>query len=163
VGKGTPGILKELRKMMRDLKIEDKVAFPFEPTRGASYGTELVSVLTDSRMMIYPSKMDTAPMSIMDSLACGLPVIAYDIPGVRETYGKCDAVILVPPGDIAALTRETISLLKDDVRWSQLKEKAIAFCRQKSWDKVALAERGFYVRVIHQLRNRSSRPPHQQD
>jgi glycosyltransferase involved in cell wall biosynthesis len=137
--------------MMRDLKIEDKVAFPFEPTRGASYGTELVSVLTDSRMMIYPSKMDTAPMSIMDGLACGLPVIAYDIPGVRETYGKCEAVILVPPGDIAALTRETIGLLKDDVRWSHLQKKAITFCREKGWEKVALAEREFYDRVIHHM------------
>lgn len=53
------------------------------------------------------------PYTVLESMACGRPVVATDVGGVREAlqgYG-----IVVPPRDHAALGRGVVTLLKDDV------------------------------------------------
>lgn len=43
------------------------------------------------------------PNVVLEALACGVPCVATDIEGMRETVG--DAAVLVPPADPAALAR----------------------------------------------------------
>ncbi len=52
-----------------------------------------------------PSRQEELPLSLLEMLWYGLPVIASDIPAVHEVDGAVSAerVTLVPPGDAAAL------------------------------------------------------------
>lgn len=45
------------------------------------------------------------PLKILESMACGIPVIASDLPVVRELIPETSAGILIPPNDIKGWSR----------------------------------------------------------
>jgi glycosyltransferase involved in cell wall biosynthesis len=51
--------------------------------------------LARARVLIYPSHSDSFSRVILESLAAGTPVVAYDIPGPRGVYGGLPAVRFV--------------------------------------------------------------------
>ena len=55
------------------------------------------------------SRTEGAPMVLVEALAAGAPVVASDLPGIRETAGG--AARLVPPGDATALARAIRAVL----------------------------------------------------
>ena len=52
-----------------------------------------------------PSRQEGLPLSLLEMLWYGMPVIASDIPAVHEVDGAVaeDRLTLVPPGDVVAL------------------------------------------------------------
>jgi D-inositol-3-phosphate glycosyltransferase len=50
---------------------------------------------------VQPSFAEAFPITILEAMACGRPIVATDVGGVAEEVG--DAGIVVPPGDAAAL------------------------------------------------------------
>jgi glycosyltransferase involved in cell wall biosynthesis len=52
-----------------------------------------------------PSRQEGLPLSLLEMLSYGMPVIASDIPAVHEVDGAVteDRLTRVPPGDVVAL------------------------------------------------------------
>lgn len=48
---------------------------------GYKTGTELVNLLSAADVLVFPSTTDTFSLVIIESLACGLPVAAYNVQG----------------------------------------------------------------------------------
>jgi len=59
---------------------------------------------------VYPSHEDSFSLVVLESLALGTMVVAYDIPAIREVYG--DLVYTVQEGDINSMARGVIKVLK---------------------------------------------------
>lgn len=55
-------------------------------------------------------------MVLIEAMACGKPVVAHDIPGVRSVIRDGEDGLLVPPGDVAGLAEKLQSLLDDPRR-----------------------------------------------
>jgi len=51
---------------------------------GAKVGRELASYYANADVFVFPSKTDTFGVVIIESLACGTPVAAHDVPGPRD-------------------------------------------------------------------------------
>jgi glycosyltransferase involved in cell wall biosynthesis len=51
---------------------------------GSKAGTELVDLLSACDVYVFPSKTDTFSLTIIEALACGLPVAAYDVQGPKN-------------------------------------------------------------------------------
>ncbi len=51
---------------------------------GYKKGTELADLLSVSDVFVFPSKTDTFGLTIIEALACGLPVAAYDVQGPND-------------------------------------------------------------------------------
>jgi glycosyltransferase involved in cell wall biosynthesis len=49
---------------------------------------------------------------VLEALAAGSPVVAFDIPPIREVVGAAPAVSLVPTGDVAELARQAVRTLR---------------------------------------------------
>lgn len=94
-----------LRRRVSELGLADRVIF-------AGYRTDLPQVLAAMDLFAYPSvEKDTSPLALLSAMATGLPVVAFDIEGVREVIA--DAGILTPVKQIEALTQALVPLLAD--------------------------------------------------
>lgn len=73
---------------------------------------------------VVPSLYEPFGLVALEALACGVPVIASAVGGLKEivTHGQCG--LLVPPGDAAALDRALSTVLMDESLRLRLSEGA---------------------------------------
>jgi len=79
--------------------------------------------VASASLVILPSYREGIPRAAMEASAMGVPVVAYDIRGVREVIDP-GLGLLVPRGDLVALTHLVESLLKDPDRREELSDLA---------------------------------------
>ena len=70
---------------------------------------------------------------ILEALSCGVPVVCYDLPPIREVYDT-PAVVRCPVGDIGCVARKVLEILDNPSLGNKLSEKAISFSKNFSWD-----------------------------
>ena len=97
---------RELEALSAELEVSHVVDFVGRLDEGA-----LIDVLCESDLYVHASHHETMSTSVMQALACGLPVVGADISGVRELVG--DAGALAAPHDVARWA-SAIAGLRDD-------------------------------------------------
>jgi glycosyltransferase involved in cell wall biosynthesis len=81
----------------------------------AGHRRDVSRVLAAMDVLAYPSvEKDNCPLSLLEAMATGLPVVAFDIPGVRLVLDGPDAGLLVPVEDDVALAEALCRLLTDE-------------------------------------------------
>jgi len=70
---------------------------------------ELASLYANADLFVLPSYEDNFPSVILESLASGTPVVAYDTGGCSEAVNR-QVGIIVPKGDMDALTDAIVSM-----------------------------------------------------
>ncbi|MGG2896254.1 glycosyltransferase [Enterococcus lactis] len=65
---------ERLQSLIKQYKLEDKVEL-------LGFRTDILELLKISDYFIFPSKREGLPVSIMEALACGVPVICSKIRG----------------------------------------------------------------------------------
>ncbi|HKA88667.1 MAG TPA: glycosyltransferase family 4 protein [Haliangiales bacterium] len=71
-----------------------------------------------------------APQVVLEALAAGVPLVASDLPGVREL--AADAAVLVPPGDAGALAAALRGALVAPPDAAAARRRAAAY----AWDRI---------------------------
>lgn len=89
----------ELRSLAAQKKMSDSMQI-----RGLLTFPELLDELALCTCLVLPSYQETAPMVIQEAMAAGAPVIASNICGIPYQITDGRTGLLVPPGDIDALT-----------------------------------------------------------
>jgi glycosyltransferase involved in cell wall biosynthesis len=64
--------------------------------------------LKNNRILLYPSYVDTYPLIVLEAMAAGLHVIAYDLPGAREITSHYGLGQVVPLGDRNCLVQALV-------------------------------------------------------
>lgn len=65
-------------------------------------------------IFVLASNAEAFPLAIIEAMAAGLAVIATDVGGVREAVIHDETGWLVPSGDVDALTKALLALLRDE-------------------------------------------------
>lgn len=68
--------------------------------------------IADASVYVLPSYREGRPVTVMEAMAMGRPVISTDVPGCRETVRHGDNGFLVPAHDAAALAKEMEYFIK---------------------------------------------------
>ena len=76
-------------------------------------------VLERSHLVVLPSYREGTPRALLEAGACGLPIIATDVPGCREVVVDRVNGRLVPAKDAAALAAVMLELIND---WSLMRK-----------------------------------------
>jgi glycosyltransferase involved in cell wall biosynthesis len=105
--------------------------------KGWCKDAELYSLMKTSELFLFPSRFEGWGLAVGEALACGLPVVCYDIPALREIFGKCGSVFFVPTGDTDRFT-ETSERILHNGDFSRLGAISKEYAKYFSWRKVAL-------------------------
>ncbi|MEM9742102.1 MAG: glycosyltransferase [Pseudomonadota bacterium] len=96
-----------------------------------SVSTETVAAqLAVSSVFALPSYAEGVPISLMEAMASGVPVVATSVGGVSELVIPNETGILIPPADPQALTDGILAVLNDRDLSHRLSCNAKAFVEQ---------------------------------
>jgi glycosyltransferase involved in cell wall biosynthesis len=96
----------EIEKQVRNLNLEESIIFVGESNKVSNY-------LMKGDIYILSSLYEGLPVSLLEAMASGLPIIATDVGGVSDIVEDRVNGILVPSGDTKALSKAIITLAKD--------------------------------------------------
>lgn len=76
------------------------------------YTPDVAHYMAHASVFVFSSYMEGLGTAVIEALAVGTPVAAFDIPPVREATGDGKFARLVPVGDIAGLVREILATIE---------------------------------------------------
>ena len=82
-------------------------------------------LLNKSRIFLYPSRREPFGLSIIEAMACGIPVITTNVFGPGEIVRPDYDGIVVPPDDVNALADAVVLLLSDRELREKIAQNAI--------------------------------------
>jgi glycosyltransferase involved in cell wall biosynthesis len=130
-----------LREIVRDLSLNDAVTF-----LGAR--EDVPDLLCAADAFVLPSRREGLPGSVIEAMALEVPIVASDLPQVRELVNEASA-LLVPPGSPESLAIQLERLLGDpDEPAGRVQRAAAVFRDRFTVERVVDQMRAFYVRAL---------------
>jgi glycosyltransferase involved in cell wall biosynthesis len=98
-----------VRAQVAGLGLEPRVRF-------LGIRADVVDILQASDVFVLSSRVEGNPMSVMEAMAAGLPVVSTAVGGVPELVREGEMGLLVPPNDAGALAQAVQALVDAPAR-----------------------------------------------
>ncbi|MEA3350817.1 MAG: glycosyltransferase [Chloroflexota bacterium] len=114
---------EELEQQARASKIEAGVRF---------LGTrdDVYRLLSAADVFVLPSVSEGMPMSLLEAMGMGVPVVASHLEGIADVVENGQHGLLVPPGEVKLLAEAIIRLLENDGLRKRLAQSAQQLVRE---------------------------------
>jgi glycosyltransferase involved in cell wall biosynthesis len=112
----------QLEALVRQLNLESEVCF-----LGFLSENEIIDELQRSDLFLLPSFVEGLPVSVMEAMAIGVPVIATNIAGTSELVQNGETGLLIRPSDPEALADAVVRMIDD----FDFRKQASKFGRRK--------------------------------
>ena len=96
---------------------------------------ELPVLYSSARCLVYTTLYEGFGLPILESMACGTPVITSDVSSMPEIAGQ--AALLVNPADEEEIKKSIYRVLNDKNLNSELTEKGFRRAKEFTWQKTA--------------------------
>jgi glycosyltransferase involved in cell wall biosynthesis len=103
---GDGPLRKELEQQGAALGIAARVTF-------LGRRTDIPALLHQAHLLVLSSVREGVPVSVLEAMACGIPVVATRVGGLAEVVEEGVTGLLVEPRDPAALARAIIAVCRD--------------------------------------------------
>ena len=100
-------------------------------------------------MYLLPSRLEAFPVTVMESMQAGVPVVATDVGSVREAIDDGETGFVVPVGDVDAMVDAIRTLQQDPGRRATMGDQARAVGIQRFDARAAVANwEALYAQVL---------------
>ena len=134
-----------LERLVRELGVEDRVSF-----LGYVDDAHKTELMRTSWIHGLTSPKEGWGITNLEAGACGTPSVTSDSPGLSESVLDGETGLVVPHGDVDALTRAIGRLVTDHALRRRLGRGARAYAESLSWDATSAAVERFLARVAVQ-------------
>jgi D-inositol-3-phosphate glycosyltransferase len=146
---GQPATAHESREIARlqhlatRLGIEGRTSFV-----GAVAHEQLPTYYSAADVTVMPSSYESFGLVAVESLACGTPVVATRVGGLRSIVRDGDSGLLVPWRDADLFAGRLRALLEDDALRGRLARRARESVTQFAWERIAEQHLALYSDVL---------------
>jgi len=131
-----------LEEITRILNIDDAVHFT-----GRVENEYMPALYRSADVMINPSLADNMPISVLEALASGVPIVSTNVGGVPFLVEDGCTALLIPPGDPQAMAQALIQVLTMPDLARRLSEAGLASVQQYTWQCVRERLFGVYSQL----------------
>lgn len=96
-----------LKRLAEENGLAERVDFPGWVSR-----EDIIAAFQRGHLFVLPSLAEGMPISCIQAMACGLPVVASDLPGIRMEVVPGETGLLVPPGESGLLAEAILCLMQ---------------------------------------------------
>jgi glycosyltransferase involved in cell wall biosynthesis len=111
----------------------------------------LAAVYRRAGLLLHTSEAEGFGLPLIEALACACPVIASDLPVLREVAGP--AAEYCPVADVGAWKNAVVRLLQERAQnsdaWASRREQAVVHAARFSWIETARQTTAVYKAVLH--------------
>lgn len=112
------------------------------------YRSDVADCLRASDLFVNSSLTEGLPVSLLEAMASGIPIVASDVGGIPEGLGTPPAGLLVPPGENATLARTLAQVAADAALRASLGARARARAQQYSLSRMSDAYCALYEGLL---------------
>lgn len=132
-----------LESLCRELGVGDGVEFT-----GRLENEKMADLYRGAAVALNPSLADNMPISILEALASGVPVVSTDVGGIPDLVTDGVTAALVSPGNPEAMAAATLELLSNsDRRLAQIRA-GLDHVRRFAWREVRQRLLATYFRAM---------------
>jgi glycosyltransferase involved in cell wall biosynthesis len=128
---GTGTELNLLKQQVSDLMLSDNIIFT-----GCLPPNDMASLYNSADIMINASTIDNAPSSILEALACGIPVISTNVGGIPDMVKHEYDALLVEKNNVSAISEQAFRLINDHTLRHQLVSNGLKTIQRYQWPTV---------------------------
>jgi glycosyltransferase involved in cell wall biosynthesis len=128
---GSGPLRAQLEQLARELGIADAVTFT-----GRVDNQAMAALYRDADLMLNPTLVDNTPNSVIEALACGVPVVSTSVGGVPYLVEDGKTALLVPPASPEHMAAAVLRLAADPQLAAGLRERGLQHVRQFAWSEV---------------------------
>jgi glycosyltransferase involved in cell wall biosynthesis len=111
-------------------------------------GDALVEYLNRAHLLVNPSPKEGWGLTVVEANACGLPVVASDRPGLRDSVRDGETGFLVPYGDDGAFAAKSLMILGDRELWNRMSASALERVKEFTWERCADETLALLKRIV---------------
>ena len=125
---------EDLKAEVRKNGLSDAVVFS-----GIKGSDEIPGFMRQADCLVLPSLSEGIPNVILEAMACALPVIASDLPGIREVVEDKETGLLVAARDVEGLAKNLCALAQNPEQREKMGAAAYRHLSEMnlSWEKTA--------------------------
>jgi len=138
---------QRLEHQAKSLALQDAVEFT-----GFISQEMKIQHLRRAHVAVCPSMKEGWGLTNIEANACGTPVIAADVPGLRDSVRHDETGRLYPYGDLVRLEQDLYDVLTDAQLQERYRVGALAWAARFDWDRAAVQLAHLIDRVIGKAR-----------
>jgi len=142
IGTGEMVYLDKVRNFIKEHNLIKNIKLA-----GFVTGKRKYRLMNKSKIFVYPSYNESFAQVICEAMACGLPVIAYNLPVYYEWY--LNDIIYVEKGDLKNLMNKTLALLNNDKLRRRMASRGFRRANQYDYDRLVENQLEVIVRVLN--------------
>jgi len=96
----------------------------------------MIRILKNAKVFAFASRKEGFGIAVAEAMACGLPVVCYDIPPLNEIFTS-EGVFFVKPFDYDDFAKKVIMLVEDEELRRKAGECNKRFALKFKWDETA--------------------------
>jgi glycosyltransferase involved in cell wall biosynthesis len=112
------------------------------------FRSDVPELLCGADAFVSSSRWEGSPGSMIEAMALEAPIVATDIPAVREVLGDGEAAVLAAPDDVAGLARAMAVVLDDRGSHARVARARSRFLECFTIDRIADRMIAFYEHAI---------------
>ena len=121
----------QLEAMAMELGVADAVEFA-----GRVDNERMPELYREADLALNPSLADNMPISILEALASGVPVVSTDVGGVPFLVEDGKTALLVPPRNPERMAEAVLRVLRDESLRNYMVQSGLEHARRFAWKSV---------------------------